>query len=398
MVLAKKKLKQQLRSLLAVSVEAAESRNQSVRSDSGDNGVDQRLRNLKELLISKNRRENRPTRRAGKKKKTKNEELLGEAADGGQASAAPDISKKRKRGDDAEKKNRKNRKKKKNKIKNKKKNTKSEGEEETKAEEISTIEERDEDAGKRVYVGGIPYYSTEDDIRSFFQGCGTVTELDCMIFPESGKFRGIAIVSFKTEAAAKRALALDGSDMGGLFLKIKPYEGAQKPQKQSFSPEIIDGYNRIYVGNLSWEITEEELRKFFLGCKIAAVRFGEDKATGEFKGYAHVDFHDAASLAAALKLDQAELCGRPARISAAVPKKGGTATANKITSPLPGAAMTKTTTSLPSDGTAKTMASSPPAAASAEEKKKKKRQTCYECGVPGHLSSECPQKKQRQES
>ncbi|XP_078429302.1 phragmoplastin interacting protein 1 isoform X2 [Wolffia australiana] len=375
MVLAKKKLKQQLRSLLAVSVEAAESRNQSVRSDSGDNGVDQRLRNLKELLISKNRRENRPTRRAGKKKKTKNEELLGEAADGGQASAAPDISKKRKRGDDAEKKNRKNRKKKKNKIKNKKKNTKSEGEEETKAEEISTIEERDEDAGKRVYVGGIPYYSTEDDIRSFFQGCGTVTELDCMIFPESGKFRGIAIVSFKTEAAAKRALALDGSDMGGLFLKIKPYEGAQKPQKQSFSPEIIDGYNRIYVGNLSWEITEEELRKFFLGCKIAAVRFGEDKATGEFKGYAHVDFHDAA-----------------------VPKKGGTATANKITSPLPGAAMTKTTTSLPSDGTAKTMASSPPAAASAEEKKKKKRQTCYECGVPGHLSSECPQKKQRQES
>ncbi|XP_078443564.1 uncharacterized protein LOC144712988 [Wolffia australiana] len=73
------------------------------------------------------------------------------------------------------------------------------------------IEERDEDAGKEVYVGGIPYYSTEDDIRSFFQGCETVTELDCMIFPESGKFRGIDIVSFKMEAAAKRALALDGS-------------------------------------------------------------------------------------------------------------------------------------------------------------------------------------------
>ncbi|XP_078435640.1 uncharacterized protein LOC144706518 isoform X4 [Wolffia australiana] len=32
-----------------------------------------------------------------------------------------------------------------------------------------------------------------------------------MIFPGSGKFRGIAIVSFKMKAAAKRALALDGS-------------------------------------------------------------------------------------------------------------------------------------------------------------------------------------------
>ncbi|KAJ6983208.1 hypothetical protein NC653_026119 [Populus alba x Populus x berolinensis] len=53
------------------------------------------------------------------------------------------------------------------------------------------------DIADRVYVGGIPYYSTEDDIRSFFEGCGTITEVDCMTFPDSGKFRGIAIISFK---------------------------------------------------------------------------------------------------------------------------------------------------------------------------------------------------------
>lgn len=49
----------------------------------------------------------------------------------------------------------------------------------------------------KVYVGGIPYYSTEDDIRSYFESCGTITEVDCMMFPESGKFRGIAIINFK---------------------------------------------------------------------------------------------------------------------------------------------------------------------------------------------------------
>lgn len=52
-------------------------------------------------------------------------------------------------------------------------------------------------ATTKVYVGGIPYYSTEDDIRSYFEGCGSITEVDCMTFPESGKFRGIAIISFK---------------------------------------------------------------------------------------------------------------------------------------------------------------------------------------------------------
>lgn len=54
-----------------------------------------------------------------------------------------------------------------------------------------------EDNTKKVYVGGIPYYSTEDDIKSFFESCGTVTDVDCMKFPETGKFRGIAILTFK---------------------------------------------------------------------------------------------------------------------------------------------------------------------------------------------------------
>ena len=49
----------------------------------------------------------------------------------------------------------------------------------------------------KAYVGGIPYYSTEDDIRSYFESCGTITEVDCMTFPETGKFRGIAIITFK---------------------------------------------------------------------------------------------------------------------------------------------------------------------------------------------------------
>ncbi|CAH9111681.1 unnamed protein product [Cuscuta europaea] len=53
------------------------------------------------------------------------------------------------------------------------------------------------DASTKVYVGGIPYYFNKDDIRSFFGGYGTITEIDSMIFPDTGKFRGIAIINFK---------------------------------------------------------------------------------------------------------------------------------------------------------------------------------------------------------
>lgn len=56
---------------------------------------------------------------------------------------------------------------------------------------------QDAEVSAKVYVGGIPYYSTEDDIRSYFEGCGTIINVDCMLFPDTGKFRGIAIITFK---------------------------------------------------------------------------------------------------------------------------------------------------------------------------------------------------------
>ena len=50
---------------------------------------------------------------------------------------------------------------------------------------------------KKVMVGGMPYYITEDDIHEFFKECGTIAELDCMTFPDTGKFKGIAFITFR---------------------------------------------------------------------------------------------------------------------------------------------------------------------------------------------------------
>lgn len=244
------------------------------------------------------------------------------------------------------------------------------------------------EAVMKVYVGGIPYYSTEDDIRSYFESCGTITEIDCLMFPDSGKFRGIAIITFKIDAAAKRALAFDGSDMGGLFLKVVPYKSTKaKKHTEDFAPSILEGYNRIYVGNLSWDITEEELKKFFSGCNISSIRFGEDKETGEFRGYAHVDFADSLSLNMALKLDQEMVCGRPARVRCAVPLKKKLEIGNI---PKVHPKVNETSDIVTDNG----YADVPVVSFVTEEVSGKiRRRTCYECGEKGHLSSSCPKKK-----
>jgi len=160
---------------------------------------------------------------------------------------------------------------------------------------------------------------------------------------------------------------------GGLFLKIQPYKATRVSKTSDFAPEILEGYNRIYVGNLSWDITEEELRKFFKNCNITSIRFGMDKETGEFKGYAHVDFSDGQSLKTALTLDQNVLFGRPVRISCAVPLKKKPVTHTSSAPDINGV-----------DGEKSSSIGSG----------KMKRRTCYECGEKGHISLACP-KKQR---
>lgn len=154
----------------------------------------------------------------------------------------------------------------------------------------------------------------------------------------------------------------------------------------------MKGYNRIYVGNLSWEITEDELRKLFSGCNISAIRFGKDKETGEFRGYAHVDFVDSLSLNMALNLDQNIVCGRPVGIRCAVPKK---ATESKSKSmPLSKEADTNSK-SMPPPKEADTEEPEPKEAENpgmATVSGKIRRRTCYECGEKGHLSTSCPKK------
>ncbi|XP_057487473.1 phragmoplastin interacting protein 1-like [Actinidia eriantha] len=411
MVLSNKKLKQKLRAAVAESLVAAEeARNGPINTDSSkpDPKSETQQHSLKSAT-EKPRLSKREKRRktlslrgpedvktsggggggvdlergseeggseivGGKKRKLKRKREEG-LESGGLESAESVVAKK----------SEKKKKKKKNKNKHKKKKEKTE-DEEVKGDEKSAnggIEQglsetimannsqETAEVATKIYVGGIPYYSTEDDIRSYFEGCGTITEVDCMKFPESGKFRGIAIINFKTEAAAKRGLALDGSDMGGLFLKIQPFKSTRAKNASNFAPAIVEGYNRIYVGNLSWDITEDEMRKLFSGCSISTIRFGEDKETGEFRGYAHIDFTDSLSLNMALKLDQKILSGRPVRIRCAVPKRKAT---ESNTNSLP-----EETKEAENGGGASTTVSG-----------KIRRRTCYECGEKGHLSSDCP--------
>ncbi|KAF2591988.1 hypothetical protein F2Q70_00040906, partial [Brassica cretica] len=195
-------------------------------------------------------------------------------------------------------------------------------------------------------------------------------------------------VEDKTEDGANRALAFDRAAMGDRYLTIQQYVKTTPsvPRTRTpsgFVPEMVEGYHRVYIGNLAWDTTEREIRKLFSDCVINTVRLGKNKETGDFKGYAHVDFKDSVSVAMALKLDQQVICGRPVKICCALKERP---VGDHSTNPTPGETNNADETDAAADDVnyfENTMSSG-----------KIKRRSCYECGEKGHLSTACPKKLQ----
>ncbi len=87
--------------------------------------------------------------------------------------------------------------------------------------------------------------------------------------------------------------------------------------------------NRIYVGNLSWDTTEETLRKAFEGDNrsVKEVTIMADRETGRPRGFAFVEMNsDQDAQAAINELDDTEIDGRNIKVNEAKerqPRGGG---------------------------------------------------------------------------
>ncbi|GIM11964.1 hypothetical protein Vretimale_15398, partial [Volvox reticuliferus] len=78
---------------------------------------------------------------------------------------------------------------------------------------------------------------------------------------------------------------------------------------------------RVFVGNLSWGATEDHLRSHFKDCgKIVNVRMGVDPTTGRSRGFAHVEFADAAQAQKAVSKAGTEIEGRAIKVEITQPR------------------------------------------------------------------------------
>lgn len=76
---------------------------------------------------------------------------------------------------------------------------------------------------KRLYVGNLPYSTTDDDLRNLFGQAGTVESAQVMTERETGRSRGFGFVEMATDTDADNAIRMfDGYTMDGRQLRVNP--------------------------------------------------------------------------------------------------------------------------------------------------------------------------------
>ena len=75
--------------------------------------------------------------------------------------------------------------------------------------------------GKKLYVGNLPFNTTEADLRELFEQHGAVQSVNVISDRETGRSRGFGFVEYEDESSAEKAQrALDGQDFGGRSLRV----------------------------------------------------------------------------------------------------------------------------------------------------------------------------------
>ncbi|KAF2812040.1 uncharacterized protein BDZ99DRAFT_507497 [Mytilinidion resinicola] len=170
-----------------------------------------------------------------------------------------------------------------------------------------------------IWVGNLPWTATKETLRAFIIERSDITDdqITRVNMPPPNKEtrpgqtlkpqnKGFAYVDLSTSEALEAAIALSETLMGGRRLLIKnakSFEGRPKtdPLDALLPKDGKPPNNRIFVGNLSFDVTKEELTQHYAQCgEVTDVFMATFEDSGKCKGFAWVTFEDLDAAKAAV--------------------------------------------------------------------------------------------------
>lgn len=175
-----------------------------------------------------------------------------------------------------------------------------------------------------IWIGNLPFTVSKDDLRKFFTEYSDITEEQItrvhMTGPQESKSAnkvqdsrfskkqhntGFAYVDFSTVEAVGLAVELSEQLLGGRRVLIKDnksFEGRPERTKAEIRQEGKPPSRKIFLGNLSFDTTEDSLKEHFEKCgPIGTTKIATFEDSGKCKGYAWITFEELEAAESAVK-------------------------------------------------------------------------------------------------
>jgi len=190
----------------------------------------------------------------------------------------------------------------------------------------------------KIFVGNLSFDITDEQIKDVFKDCGEVVNIE-WFSSKDGQFRGCGLLEFDSAEAANKATELNDQDVLGRAMKVnlnKPKDrddrgdrgrgrrgdrGGRGSDRASSGPsEKPPGCTTVFLGNLSWSVTDDNVHEKFADCgPISSIRWIE--RDGKFSGYGFVEFSESSATDKAVALSGTDLLGRPMKVDFASDRK-----------------------------------------------------------------------------
>ena len=181
-----------------------------------------------------------------------------------------------------------------------------------------------------IFISGLPYETTEDELKDIFKKYGEITEIKLPKYQDSGKNIGYCHIYFSSKNSAKNSLEMDHNYIGKRYITVElanlnSDELKIESKGKTNSSDIPTNCLTCFIKNLPYDITEKEVGDKFRACgKIKAIRFVYNSKNKNFKGFCFIDFIEHKSLLKALELNGKLFKGRKLIVDYETnkPKKG----------------------------------------------------------------------------
>uniref|UniRef100_A0ACD5YL95 Uncharacterized protein n=1 Tax=Avena sativa TaxID=4498 RepID=A0ACD5YL95_AVESA len=217
---------------------------------------------------------------------------------------------------------------------------------------VSSDADTEESSGEfsedlRVFVGNLPFSVDSAQLAGLFEQAGSVEMVEVIYDKLTGRSRGFGFVTMSTVEEVEEAVEqLNGYVLDGRTLKVNsgppPPRDQSSPRgfreqsggfreqsggfrqqsggfRQQSSRGPSGGDNRVYVGNLSWNVDDAALQNLFnKQGSVLSARVIYDRESGRSRGFGFVTYGSSGEVENAVSnLDGADLDGRQIRVTVA---------------------------------------------------------------------------------